>query len=124
MLRLTWVHARSARDRWWEEQAILFEELRRVLATFEQLESSWRGKEPSSDIPLLVRKGFRAYALKTAAIFQSLAKEARIQLALVEEHRGREADLFSAEEEPFTSIRISSDAVLAGVMGTKGEEIY
>ncbi|KIO26892.1 hypothetical protein M407DRAFT_46824, partial [Tulasnella calospora MUT 4182] len=78
VLRLTWVHARSVRDRWWEEQALLFEEARRIVATFEYLETSWRIKQPTSELPSLVVKGFRSYALKKAAIFQNLAKEARI----------------------------------------------
>ncbi|KAG9047221.1 hypothetical protein FS837_002783 [Tulasnella sp. UAMH 9824] len=116
VLRLTWVHARSARDRWWEEQALLYEELRRVVATFERLELLWRGRQPSVTLTKPARSGFRAYCLKTAAVFGTLAKEARIKLSSVQAHQNCEPKALTAEPLSAPGLR-SDDAELLGVIG-------
>ncbi|KAG8982256.1 hypothetical protein FRB90_006913, partial [Tulasnella sp. 427] len=90
VLRLTWIHARSARDRWWEEQALLFEELRQIVATFERMETIWKQKQPSNVRLPSVLEGFRACSLKKAEIFRSLATEARVQFSVAREYQERQ----------------------------------
>ncbi|KIO29005.1 hypothetical protein M407DRAFT_6484 [Tulasnella calospora MUT 4182] len=124
VLRLTWVHARSARDRWWEEQALLYEELRRIVATFEHFELSWRSRQPNVALASSAHSGFRAYSLKKAAIFQRLAKEARIKFSLVEAHQKGAAKALEFTPLVATGAGISGEAVLLGTMGTEIEEIY
>lgn len=61
------------------EQVLLSEELRRVVASFEHWEQLWSKKQPPSDLPVSVQRGFRSYALKKASIFRTLGKEARVR---------------------------------------------
>ncbi|KAG8925861.1 hypothetical protein FRC01_009600 [Tulasnella sp. 417] len=121
VLRLTWVHARSARDRWWEEQALLYEELRRVTVTFEHLERLWRERQPDPSLSPPVRKGFRAYCLKRAAIFGKLAAEAGRKYSNVHAHQTREGELLGINQSP---IIVVGDAVIADIMGTEVDEMY
>lgn len=123
VLRLTWVHMRSARDRWWEEQALLFEELRRIVATFEHMGTYWDSKQPSSSLPSLVQKGFRSYALKKANLFFSLAEKARIQFAAIKDHQEREAEGLIRMNEPMTGIERRDEDFVPVSIGIELEEI-
>ncbi|KAG8902563.1 hypothetical protein FRC00_002447 [Tulasnella sp. 408] len=123
VLRLSWVHARSARDRWWEEQALLYEELRRIVATFERLELSWRSRQPGITLATPAHSGFRAYCLRTAAIFGTLAKEARIKFSLVQAHQNCEAKALALE--PVSAPGLGpDDAALLGVIRPDIGEMY
>ncbi|KAG9044328.1 hypothetical protein FS837_008344, partial [Tulasnella sp. UAMH 9824] len=123
VLRLTWVHARAVRDRWWEEQALLIEELRRIVASFEFLEASWRVKQPSSSLAPLARSGFRSHALKKAAIFQYLAKEARVQLIMVEQHQRREAQAYGEISESMADMGWQSGDMIGSIATTEVEDV-
>lgn len=123
MLRLTWVHARAVRDRWWEEQALLIEELRRIVATFEFLETSWRNKQPTSRLAPLAHSGFRSHALKKAAVFEYLAKEARIQLSMVEEHQRRETQAYGEISESMADMGWLSEDMIGSMIANEVEDV-
>lgn len=117
------MHVWAARDRWWEEQALLYEELRRIVVTFEGEEQLWRLKKPSVDLSPATQHGFRAYCLKRAAIFAKLAKEARIRFSTVDAHQKREAQALAIDPSSISVTGISG-TVIAEVMGSEVEEIY
>lgn len=82
VLRLEWLHATASRDRWYEEMILLFEELRRVGASwrFEERKwmefQTWGGKDGKAVLNERLVKGVRAHAMKKAAMFNELAKAA------------------------------------------------
>lgn len=85
-MRLEWLHATAARDRWWEEHKLLFEEMRRVGATFRYEQARWEqmavwGEEPAS---AALKLGVRAHALKKAAMYERLAVQAEAKFKEVQ----------------------------------------
>lgn len=92
MVRLEWLHAIAARDRWWEEHVLLFEELRRVGKTFRyewrcwDEQSRWNGWDNLCTPPKLVL-GVRAHAAKKASMYLRLAEEAETRFKLLEKGR-------------------------------------
>lgn len=90
MLRLEWLHATAARDRWWEEHVLLFEELKRVGKTFRYEQrrwgemANWTGWAKGRTSAKMIN-GVRAYALKTQATYRGLAEEAERRFAIVQQ---------------------------------------
>lgn len=117
VLRLTWVHARSSRDRWWEEHVLLHEESRRIEATFKYLVNQWKAKQAPAALPIKVQAGYRAYALKKAATFEKLRIEAQIQFSCVDAHWNQSQQLSTP-----MGVSLASVASLAGV--GDAEDIY
>lgn len=73
------MHARAARDRWWEEVVLLKEELRRVGESFLHRAAEWQSTADAARVSKQTRvtRGVRAYALRQAAIYNFLAADAQ-----------------------------------------------
>ncbi|KAG8972484.1 hypothetical protein FRC05_009837 [Tulasnella sp. 425] len=125
VLRLSWVHARAARDRWWEERVLLYEELRRIGATFGYHAVSWGGKRPPSHLPLQVRNGFRAYVLKKAAVFQTLGKEARTKFEELEpDDGGSESNMAPVGAQLEPRLETIGEEAVSGSIGMEVDDAY
>lgn len=69
VIRLEWVHASAALERWQEEVILLHEEAKRTVATFSWDRDQWikrQGLLADADCPDGVSQGFAAYAAKQA----------------------------------------------------------
>ncbi|KAG9044753.1 hypothetical protein FS837_007577 [Tulasnella sp. UAMH 9824] len=117
VLRLTWIHARSSRDRWWEEHVLLHEESRRIEATFKHLVRKWKAIQAPSTLLPQVQAGYRSYALKKAAIFEQLRVEAQIQFSCVDAH-------WNQSKRALESMGNLPPLAQDGVMGDEVEDIY
>ena len=83
---MEWLHAVASRDRWWEEHVLLFEELRRVGASFRHEEAKWRTRAewdgwPDQKASKQLKRGVQAHARKMAALNEDLAQEAERRFA-------------------------------------------
>ena len=81
VVRLEWVHAHAAHERWKEEFYLLQEESRRVAMSFSRQSEEWQEKRALYDgVPLCEQTawGFKAYVERQAEVYASLAAEALI----------------------------------------------
>lgn len=81
VLRLEWVHAQAANERWREELHLLSEELRRIQVTFTK-EAIKRGDRwPEEEFAkfcygLRPQRGYQAYSIKQSNAYIRLAEDA------------------------------------------------
>lgn len=85
-MRLEWVHAKAALDRWLEENHLLREELGRIALSLRWSYQDWSSHQPldstdneESDVSL----GYRAFSLRTAYHYKRLASNALDNIARV-----------------------------------------
>ena len=86
MVRLEWVHAKAALDRWKEEGLLLREESRRVVESFlKKSESFMAMKNRYNDrkLPERVQRGYHSYLYRQAWEFNELADFAKKQYSQV-----------------------------------------
>jgi len=86
VVRLEWVHATAAVERWKEEVILLREESRRLVASFTEEQRLWLEKQDSIahlSYDDRVVRGYKANAQKQAAVQGRLAVKAQGQFALV-----------------------------------------
>lgn len=81
VIRLEWVHAKAARDRWDEETLLLKEELGRIVLSFRFYSREWidRAQQLREDAVLCGQQwaaGYVAYAVKEATAYHRLAESA------------------------------------------------
>ncbi|KAJ7164821.1 hypothetical protein C8R43DRAFT_1122699 [Mycena crocata] len=89
-LRIEWGKAYARTRRWSEEVALLNEEFRRVLISFEYEALKWEGRIKVIDLsktPLATAQGAIAYGLKQAAMWRDLAERAKVTMS--ELHLGK-----------------------------------
>ncbi|KAG8940497.1 hypothetical protein FRC04_005223 [Tulasnella sp. 424] len=86
VLRLTWLHVQTSRDRWREEHVLLQAELERVASTFEHGAKEWMAIQLLADLDDKALRGIRAYGQRKASMFAQLAKEANVYFAVIESH--------------------------------------
>ncbi|KAF7337302.1 hypothetical protein MSAN_02255400 [Mycena sanguinolenta] len=88
-LRIEWTKARARSKRWKEEVALLEEEYRRVLASFEHEAGRWeaRAQAAAGGTDAELAQGKTAYALKQAQMYRKLVL--KVTVAMTEIHRGR-----------------------------------
>ncbi len=73
-MRAEWARCKARADRWDEEQALILEEMRRVIEYFQWKSQWWRNQAGRrSDVPARLKRGLRIYARKQAAVFDKLA---------------------------------------------------
>lgn len=85
VVRLQWVRAVAARDRWREEKLLLIEEGHRILASFEAEQVRWArlgesvadGNPPPSTDDRLER-GLACHLFSQASVYGRLAMEAKL----------------------------------------------
>ncbi|KIO19228.1 hypothetical protein M407DRAFT_31119 [Tulasnella calospora MUT 4182] len=89
VVRLAWVHAQAARDRWWEEMTLLKEELRRVGASFTYRATEWASTADAAHVTqedeTRLTRGVKAYAYRQASVYQYLASDAQNRYRAVTE---------------------------------------
>lgn len=93
------------------------------MVTFEFLEDTWRIKQPTSSLAPLAHSGFRSHALKKAAVFEYLAKEARIQLSMVEQHQRREAQVYGEISESMADMEWLSGDMIGSVIASEVDDV-
>ncbi|KAH9885590.1 hypothetical protein C8Q73DRAFT_659447, partial [Cubamyces lactineus] len=72
-MRVEWARSRARARRWAEEEKLVLEEMRRVLAYLEWKAAWWRRQGASrQDVTLALRRGLRAYAEKQAGVLDGL----------------------------------------------------
>ena len=74
-MRAEWARAKARVERWDEEEKLLLEEMRRVIAFFEWKAGWWvlqRNRRTGIDARL--RRGLRVYAVKQARVFRALGR--------------------------------------------------
>lgn len=72
-MRVEWARSRARAQRWAEEERLVVEEMRRVLAYFECRASWWRDNaRRRADVSLPLSLGLQAYAEKQAAVLDTL----------------------------------------------------
>lgn len=79
VVRLEWLHACAARDRWLEELHLLKEELRRLPLSFRAEKEAWNSKReslPDENPHSHTYRGYQAYARRQARVYESLELEA------------------------------------------------
>lgn len=78
VIRLEWVHAVAAVERWQEEVKLLREEARRLPVSFRHEVAQWRVQEVRdlTGYPTPVQAGFVAHARRKVALFKDLARVA------------------------------------------------
>ncbi|KAF7377196.1 CxC2 domain-containing protein [Mycena sanguinolenta] len=88
-LRIEWTKARARSKCWKEEVALLEEEYRRVLASFEHEAGRWevRAQAAAGGTGAELAQGKTAYALKQAQMYRKLVL--KVTVAMTEIHRGR-----------------------------------
>lgn len=86
VLRLEWVHAKAAADRWIEELNLLREELRRMPISFKHIADQWRQRAIAAigDAEIIalgtrVQTGYVAYAMRQSGVFTRLSDAAQAQ---------------------------------------------
>lgn len=84
VIRLEWLHAKAALDRWREECVLLQEEARRLVAGFQEDSNTWTARSiPSSDAggrsPDSIA-GYNAFVARQAWVHQCIAYSARHKL--------------------------------------------
>lgn len=79
VVRLEWVHAKAAAERWNEEVHLLIEESRRIAASFRHEQNRWlrmrelvHADQLADDTPRALR-GKLAYMERQAAVYRGLA---------------------------------------------------
>ncbi len=73
-MRAEWARCKARADRWDEEQALLLEEMRRIIEYFQWKSRWWRNQAGRrADVPARLKCGLRIYARKQAAVFYKLA---------------------------------------------------
>lgn len=78
VVRLEWLHAKAAFERWNEEVHLLREESRRIAASFRYEQERWlQMKEPLGDDAPRALRGKMAYIQRQAAIYGGLASRAQ-----------------------------------------------
>lgn len=86
MFRLTWLHAQTSRDRWKEEHILLRSEAERITLSFRHAATRWRALNPPSYLDSRTQRGILAYGQKKGSMFDELAKEANVHLAIIDKH--------------------------------------
>ncbi|KAG9041031.1 hypothetical protein FS837_012809, partial [Tulasnella sp. UAMH 9824] len=86
VFRLTWLHAQTSRDRWKEEHILLRSEAERITLSFRYAATSWRALTPPFDLDSKTQRGILAYGQKKGSMFDELAKEANVHLAIIDKH--------------------------------------
>ncbi|KAJ7102966.1 hypothetical protein C8R43DRAFT_1141089 [Mycena crocata] len=85
-VRVEWVRAKCRKTRWEEEVILLREEMRRVIRYLDWDKAQWEKRAKDSkdrlDLGLTTRDGLQAYALKQAALRESLGIHFRAELGL------------------------------------------
>jgi len=79
VIRLKWLHARAACERWEEEMVLLAAEMKRVLQSFEFVAAEWRWQAThplQGQQPEKVTTGYQVYCMKTACMYDCLAVQA------------------------------------------------
>lgn len=78
MVRLEWVHATAALDRWTEELHLLKEESRRILVSFGRMADDCESRAPEDPLPSdWAARGFAALSKRIAAGYRELEAVAR-----------------------------------------------
>lgn len=84
VIRLEWLHARAAVDRWREECILLREEARRSVAGFMKDSKLWAEKKVIEEAAAGKAKssveGYNAFVAKQAWVYQTIANNARAKL--------------------------------------------
>ena len=69
-----WARSKARAERWAEEEQLLLEEMRRILAYFEWKVHWWQCRDEQRDsISPRLRRGLKAYAAKQASVYERLA---------------------------------------------------
>ncbi|KAH9914838.1 uncharacterized protein B0H18DRAFT_824213, partial [Fomitopsis serialis] len=68
--RVNWLREKAKSDRWNEQSAIVGEEMKQTVRSFEFRATQWKGRQVGT-------AGQQSYALRQAALWQSLADDAR-----------------------------------------------
>lgn len=94
MIRLEWLHARAAVERWREESVLLREEARRLVTGFEEDSKTWTSRsvlasDTSGRSPISIA-GYNTFVARQAWVHQCIAHSAR--------HKLQEAFLIHASE--------------------------
>ncbi len=74
-MRVEWAKSKARAERWMEEEELLLEEMRRVIAWFQWRAGWWREQGcRRSQVDAALQRGLAAYAEKQAAVFEGLAQ--------------------------------------------------
>jgi len=92
VIRLEWVHAKAARDRWREEKLLLIEEGHRIAASFEANAKCWDANARQQVIDSLftepdVALGYQAHLFEQAFVYTRLAEHAKAAAQLLPPRR-------------------------------------
>lgn len=82
MIRLEWVHAKAAAERWLEENHLLREELRRICVSFEAAQNRWALMAQIQDLDGArpVELGHRAFCQRQAYHYGRLLENATLNV--------------------------------------------
>jgi hypothetical protein len=87
VIRLEWIHAKAALERWKEEILLLWEESRHVAAYFATQRGRWEGRafapEPNTNWSEAMDLGYRAFAQSQAAAYVELTAAVEKEYNLV-----------------------------------------
>ena len=78
-----WLKAKAQRDRWWEEERMLFQEMEFVTAFMEHWASIWK-KWAMSSRSEEFSSGAECYVLRTADMWQTFADHAQLEFGKVQ----------------------------------------
>ena len=104
--RVHWLKAKAQRDRWREEERMLFREMDFVTAFMEHSASIWKKRAMSSRSEGF-SSGAECYALRTADMWQTFADQARLEFGKIQvvakekttHHQDALMDLSTGSEE-------------------------
>ena len=88
VVRLEWVHAVAAAERWKEEVILLKEESRRIVASFTREKELWlltQDGNANANYSDRARRGYKANAQKQAAVQGRMAVKAQENFARINE---------------------------------------
>lgn len=76
-MRVEWARTKARADRWEEEEQLLLEEMRRVLAYCEWKANWWREQADrrSGGVSKVIERGLRAYSAKQTAVWEGIARQ-------------------------------------------------
>lgn len=120
VLRLTWLHAQTSRDCWKEEHILLRSESERIASSFQHAATEWRGLEPSPDLDNRTQRGILAYGQRKGSMFDELAMEANVYLAVIGKHWSQALERLGTGD----STDRSDDTVADPIMLEDTDEFY
>ncbi len=124
-MRIEWARAKARADRWAEEEQLLLEEMRRVLAYCDWKATWWRSQADLRDtlVPSPVLRGLRAYADKQAGVWEGLARRSASYWINFVKKCGPLPDWLQPYERHARKVRFRdfSKRILARAPGSEGE---